>query len=360
MQLNLIAASDNNYAMALCVMVRSALENLRQGIEVNLYVLESGISQDTKKKIESSWHPYPINTTWLSPDKEVFEGKVQDRGHAGVAATYFRLFIGDLLPQSVKSVIYLDADLIIRGDLTALLEKTFDHSIVMAVPDAYANYFHISRLARKNFPNHTEFTESSRYFNAGLLVIDVETWRAQQIGQKALEVAITYKDDLLFHDQDALNLVLAGQWKALSPTWNFLELPQLMRPWEVWPYTRNERKRIFFSPNVIHFISSEKPWNAICHNFYYLPLFYDYLSRTQWAGWLPPPLPWHLKLYNFFLIAPHIRVHWCIWRGIIQTTDRKTISLLLHTLMTYPWAIVCYPFWVLVSWMRDKANKIAS
>ncbi len=356
--LNLIAASDENYAIALCVMVRSVLENLRKGVEVNLYVLVDGISADTKRRMESSWQPYPITIIWISPDKENILGKVQERGHAGVMATYFRFFIGDLLPQSVKSAIYLDADLIIRGDLAELAEQPFDNCIAIAVPDAYAGYFHIPRLTKINFPDTVRFTKSSLYFNAGLLVIDVEAWRIELIGQEALKVAVAYKDVLLFHDQDALNIVLAGRWKALHPIWNFHELPQSLHPWEVRPYSRQERKCIFLSPNVIHFVSREKPWSPICHHFYYAPLFYDIISRTQWDGWLPALLPWHLKLYNFFLITPHIKMHWCIWRGIIHTVDREIIILLLRVLITYPWAIVSYPFWVVVSWMRDKVRSL--
>ncbi len=124
MLINLITASDKNYAMPLCVMIRSALESIREGIEVNLHVLEDGIAANTKKKMESSWQPYSITTIWISPDKENILGKVQERGHAGVAATYFRFFIGDLLSQYVKSAIYLDADLIIKGDLAELNDKT--------------------------------------------------------------------------------------------------------------------------------------------------------------------------------------------------------------------------------------------
>ena len=358
MQLNLIAAADENYAMALCVMIRSALENLRTGVEVDLYVLEDAITSETKQKMESSWRPYPITTAWISPDKTTIVGKVQERGHAGVAATYFRFFIGDLLPQSVKSAIYLDADLIIRGDLAELLEQQFDSGIVLAVPDAYAEYFHIPRLTKTTFSDTIPINESSRYFNAGLLVIDVEAWRAKRIGQKAFEVAVTHKDALLFHDQDALNIVLAGHWKALHPIWNFHELPQLIRPWETRPYTRHELKRIFLSPKVVHFVSREKPWSPICHHFYYAPVFYNVLSRTQWAGWLPPLLPWHLRVYNWLLITPHVKMNWCIWRGILHTADRDIIILLLRVLVTYPWAILTYPLWLLVSWTRDKGRRM--
>ena len=358
MKLNLIASSDENYAMPLCVMIRSALENLRKGVKVNLYVLQDGIAAETKKRIESSWQPYPITTRWISPDKGNILGKVQERGHAGVPATYFRFFIGELLPQSVKSAIYLDADMIILGDLAELLDEPFDENIVLAVPDAYTGHFHIPRLAGENFSNDIQVTKSFRYFNAGLLVIDVQAWRAEQIGQKALKFAVDYKDVLLFHDQDALNLVLAGRWKALFPTWNFHELVPLMLPWEARFYTRQERKRIFFSPKVIHFVSSEKPWSPICHHFYYAPLFYDFLSRTKWAGWSPPRLPRYLKLYNFFLITPHIKMHWCIWRGVIHTIDGKTILLLLRVIFTHPWVIASYPFWLLISFMRDKIRRL--
>jgi lipopolysaccharide biosynthesis glycosyltransferase len=358
MHLNLIAASDERYAMALCVMIRSALENLRDGVEVSLYVLEDCIAAETKEKMESSWQPYPITTLWISPDKQKILGKFQERGHAGVAATYFRFFLGDLLPQSVKSAIYLDADLIIKKDLTELAEQHFDQAIVLAVPDAYAGYLHVPRLTKNHVLDTVLSNRSLRYFNAGLLVIDVEAWRTQRIGQKAFETALTYKHALLFHDQDALNIVLAGHWKALHPTWNFHELPQLMRPWETRLYTRHELKRIFFSPNVVHFVSREKPWSPVCHHFYHAPLFYDFLSRTQWAGWLPPVLPWHLKLYNGLLITPHIKMNWCIWRGIIHTADRDIIILLLRVLVTYPWAILTYPLWVIVSSMRQTVRRL--
>jgi len=358
--LSLRAASDENYAMALCVMIRSALENLRLGVEVNLYVLEDGIEGDTKNKIEASWEPYPIRTFWISPDKHKIHGKVQDSRYAGVAATYFRLFIADVLPLKVKKAIYLDPDLIIQGDLAELVEEHFDNHIVLAVPDAYAQYFHTPPLTKIHFSDNIRFKKSSPYFNAGLLVINVQLWRTEQIGQRALEVAIAYKDALLFHDQDALNIVLADRWKALNPIWNFHELPQLLGPWEARSYTRKDLKCIFLSTNVIHFISREKPWSPICYHFYYAPLFYKFLSRTKWSGWFPTPLTWYLRLYNLFLITPHIKMNWCIWRGIIHTVDREIIVLLFRVIITYPWAIVSYPFWVLVSGAREKVRRMRS
>ncbi len=356
--LNLIAASDENYAIALCVMVRSALEILSEGVEVNLYILSDSISADTKKRLILSWRPYPVTVIWLSPDKEKLLGKVQDRGHAGVIATYFRFFIGDLLPRSVKSAIYLDADMIIQGDLVELADQPFDNCIVQAVPDAYSRYFHTPRLTKINSSDTVLFTKPLQYFNAGLLVIDVESWRIERIGSKSLQVAVSHKDVLLFHDQDALNIALAGRWKALHPIWNFHELPQLMQPWEVHSYARQERKSIFFSPNVIHFVSREKPWSPICHHFHYAPLFYDFLSRTQWTNWLPALQPWYLRLYNSFLITPHIKIHWCIWRGIIHTVDRSTIILLVRVLLTNPWTLVSYPFWAIGSWIRAKVRSL--
>jgi lipopolysaccharide biosynthesis glycosyltransferase len=357
MPLNLIAASDERYSMALAVMIRSALENLREGVEVDLYVLEDDISAGTKEKIESSWEPYPVTTRWISPHKQQLAGKVQDRGYAGVAATYFRLFIGNLLPPSVRLAIYLDADLIVRGDLAELAEEPFEGHAVMAVPDAYAQYFHISRLKEEYFSRKRQYSQLSRYFNAGLLVIDMAAWRRERIGESALDVAITCKDLLLFHDQDALNVVMEGRWKALHPRWNFHEIPQLMRPWEVRPYSRRERKRIFFSPDVVHFISGEKPWSPTRTFSYYAPLFYDYLSRTRWAGWMPPSPPWYSRLYHHGLIAPHVRMHWCLWRGVIHTLERDVLLRLLRVLIASPWLVLTYPLWVVAKWIREGMHR---
>jgi lipopolysaccharide biosynthesis glycosyltransferase len=356
MRLSLIAASDENYAMALGVMVRSALENLRESVGVDLYVLGDGLSPRTQAKLEETWRPFPLRTHWLTPECSVVRGKTQSRGHAGVPATYFRLMLSDLIPDTVAQAIYLDVDMVVQGDLCELLDTDFDGAIVQAVPDAYTEYFHRGRLEHVDLPEELRFSRDLPYFNAGLMVIQLQQWRAQRVGERALQVATTYGGELAFHDQDALNLVLAGHWKALDPTWNLHELPQFLSAWEVEPYTQSQRRRVFFNPKVIHFVSAEKPWTSRCYDFYHAPKFHEVLSRTAWADWKPRPLRWPSYLLERLLIRPNIELNWCLWRGLIQASHPRIFRLLGRVILKSPWVVFTYPLWLLTSTKPSVPN----
>ena len=349
MRLSLITASDDNYAMALGVMVRSALENLRVGVGVDLYVLGDDLSLETQARLQASWEPFPIQTHWISPDSSVLQGRIQRRGHAGVPATYFRLLIDDLIPEAVERVIYLDVDMLIQGDLWELWEMDFQDAIALAVPDAYTEYFHRQRLEQADLPEELRFVKNSAYFNAGLLVIHLPAWRQHRIGERALEVATTFRELLAFHDQDALNLVLVGRWRALDPTWNLHELPPFLSAWEAGPYSRAQLRELFFSPKVVHFVSAEKPWTSRCYHFYHSVKFFETLSRTAWAGFAPEPLPWFSQLIEKLLILPNIRLNWCLWRGLIHTSSPRFLGLLGSILRNSPWVVFSYPLWLLFS-----------
>ena len=64
--IHVAAACDENYAMALAVMLSSIVSNLREGRKVVVYVLERGLAADTKEKIERSIPPNRLTLCWLS------------------------------------------------------------------------------------------------------------------------------------------------------------------------------------------------------------------------------------------------------------------------------------------------------
>ncbi len=61
---------------------------------------------------------------------------------------------------------------------------------------------------------------SKDYFNSGLLLIDLEKWKAQNIESKLMEILNKYYCDE--HDQSSLNAVLKDKIKILPPSWNAL------------------------------------------------------------------------------------------------------------------------------------------
>jgi lipopolysaccharide biosynthesis glycosyltransferase len=69
--------------------------------------------------------------------------------------------------------------------------------------------------------------DEGEYFNSGMLLIDVEKWREQNISEKVMEYLLKYPERIKFVDQCGLNAVLNGNWMKLPARFNriFTYLP---------------------------------------------------------------------------------------------------------------------------------------
>ncbi len=347
----LVASIDEAYVMPLAVMVRSALENLRPGVGVKLFVLEDGTRPESRRRAEASWAEFPIEVEWLTPDPSTIERCVQDRGYAGVPATYNRLLLAEMLPSEVRKAIYLDADVIVTGDLHPLWERDLSGHLALAVPDAYFELYHHARFAGFAFRDEDRPAATDRYFNAGVLVIDVDAWRREEVGRRALTIAERYRDALQFHDQDALNCVLAGRWGALSPAWNLHELFDVLMYWDCRQYPRSEVGEALRDPCVIHFIGPTKPWAAGCANVH-ASAFAAYHARTSWGD---ERLPEARPLDR--LAERHGRLNWLFWRGVVHERDAKRRNSLVGMLWSRPWMLLTFPVWQATVWTSLAASR---
>ena len=186
-----------------------------------------------------------------APERNHGVGRESDYGCASTA-TYRRAFLPELLPD-LDRILYLDADLIVRSVLAELWSTDLGAAALGAVMDPWVATI---EAMRASFPEG--------YFNAGVLLIDLATWREER-------VAARFVDDIRrrqqagedprshSHDQTPLNEVLRGRWHAVSPRWNFtthltprvaVELAIPARDYEA----------IAADPAVVHFLGSHKPW----------------------------------------------------------------------------------------------------
>ena len=108
-------AADENFAMPLAVTVRSALERLSPERTLRIYVMDAGLTDATKERLERSWADGRYEVTWVSVDSSALGG-APISGHVNLVS-YYRILMPRVLPADVDRVIYLDADLVIRADL---------------------------------------------------------------------------------------------------------------------------------------------------------------------------------------------------------------------------------------------------
>lgn len=172
-------------------------------------------------------------------------------------ATYFRLLLADILPQEIKSGLYLDADIVVAGSLKALVNVDLKSNALMAVDDVDLER-NIDRIQKLGFP-------ATKYFNAGIMLLNLDFWRQKKSSQGLVQLAEKYMDKIQWWDQDLLNMFFYNDWAYLDFTYNALHL----------------KKKLQKMPVIIHYASSSKPWSYL-NEHPYKSLYWHYLQLTPY------------------------------------------------------------------------------
>jgi lipopolysaccharide biosynthesis glycosyltransferase len=269
--------------MPLAVTLFSLLENLRTGQVVDLYIIDGGISDRNKRKILKSLKPHAYNLTWLSiPDdwiKDIPELPGLERVKI---VSYYRLFIPILLPLNVKKAIYLDSDVVICCNIAELWNLELSESYVLAVQDT-GNPFVSSDWGLRKY-KELGLEPDHKYFNAGVLVINLDKWRTEHISEKVIEYLITNQEYVNALDQDGLNAILANRWIEIDPRWN--QQPQIFTyaSWNESQFSEEMYNNLVAAPYIVHYATGGKPWNTkVPHPF--KDLFFKYVDMTDWKGY---------------------------------------------------------------------------
>lgn len=58
------------------------------------------------------------------------------------------------------------------------------------------------------------------YFSSGVLSIDLDRWRDEEVGNKCFRFIGKFYKTIRFPDQDALNAILYNRWKGYNQVYN--------------------------------------------------------------------------------------------------------------------------------------------
>lgn len=266
--INIVLCSDENYAAYSATVMVSALENTSCKEEFNFYLLTTGLTEETQKKLKNTIEKYGAKLTILNVNTSDFSSLNIELGRFGIG-TLLRLYMHRYLPKEINKVIYLDCDLVILGDLKILWEKQLNGLAVGAVTDLCSPKSYSER--------------QNNYFNAGVLLVDLDLWIQKNIGDEALNYLTSPSTKAKYLDQDALNYVLKGKWRPLELSWNFQ--PASYTAYEKdYDYLISRKEELYDSikkPSIVHFIGPIKPWHAKCvHPLQ--ELFIEFSEKTPW------------------------------------------------------------------------------
>jgi lipopolysaccharide biosynthesis glycosyltransferase len=279
--IEIVMAVDESYLRQLAVAVASLAANTDDACRI--HVLHDGVSHAARDRLSHSVRD-SVELQWLDA-RELSDAAVLPTGKP--RSMYFRLFLGALLPPPVERVVYLDADVLVRRSLRDLWEADLDGCVLGAVRDAYRPWM----VRNTTFHWRTEqVPPDAPFFNTGVLLVDLEQWRRDDLGARALAVLA---DSATMFDQCALNVLMVGGFAALHPRWN-LQTYHLVGD-DCLAFAAEGRDRLDAAvrdPAVVHFTGGtyNRPWEAPCGN-PYRDEWLATLDRTAWRGWRPAPTP---------------------------------------------------------------------
>lgn len=266
--ISIVCVCDNHYAVLLAALMKSIECNHHSGEKIEYFIVDDQISDQNKDRIVSSLNMDNTQIHW-KPMLECLPAGVKlptDKSSMPLNI-YIRLFIPYFISENVERIIFLDVDMIVLEDISRLWHVDLQKNIIAAVQDQWIQL--VSRWG--GVSNYQDFglTAESKYFNAGLLLIDIAKWKDADISMKILECINTHKELALFQDQYGLNAVLGNSWSELDPRWNRFA------------YSEEER------PYLIHFTGRKPIYKTYEFRKDYQQIFFGYLNQTSWKNYKP-------------------------------------------------------------------------
>jgi len=296
--LSIAVSADDGYAMPMAVAVQSILDTLDPRYQIDLYILDGGISLTNRERCQSTWECRARNIHWIQPLRELFRN-FSSSDHFTIA-TYFRLLLDRLLPLDVSRVVYVDPDTLCRKSIHEIANINLNGFPIAATQDIFCPFID-SRFAMPNFdiargniygmpaiPNAVEqgVPVNQPYFNSGLMVMDLDCFRQRGIAERLLSYAAKYKGRLLWADQCALNGCLGDQWTQLDPIWNVTTPTFNLPSFQYSCFDQRTFERMVSDPALIHFAGPKKPWHY-ASQVGFVHEFFLAIDGTAWKGWRP-------------------------------------------------------------------------
>lgn len=230
----------------------------------HFFIFHDGVAAEARSRLEAAAPGAAFS--WAEIDDPAILA-LTGQGHIS-RATFYRLMLPRLVPAHAHRALYLDSDLIVARDLTSLWRTDLHGAPLGAVCDSGMDWKPFA--ARWNLP-----FERGPYFNAGVLLIDLDLVRARGSFDRAID--LLGQHTLQYMDQDALNIVHWGQWRALSAEWNVQHTMLLGEAAPDVPPAMLPPRRA--RPGIVHFTGKRKPW-LIDGYHPYAWLYWTALRRT--------------------------------------------------------------------------------
>ena len=263
-------ALDDGYTLTTIVAITSIMENSFKTTKYNYYIMIppnfSIINKRKIKNLEKKYKECSIKFINMTHNFIFNKAKVT---RVITIPSYYRLILSDLLPH-IEKIIYLDGDILSFVDLKEMYIIDMENLYFRGFLDILKDPFN---------------PKSDIYICAGVLLINLEELRKDDMVNKMYNFTLKNKNKLYFQDQTIINAVgypKLGILPAKFGIFDFKNLKTLYRKTRKYrykyKYSKRELKNAYYHPKILHY-NKIKPWKK--RNNFQLKLWWKYASLTD-------------------------------------------------------------------------------
>ena len=252
-------ATDNNYVPFLAVAIKSLLINASSDYFYNIHVLTEGLDEtniDQLNTLKTDNCEIIINdvSKYVRLIKANMDATLRDYYTTSI---FYRIFIASMFRRYDKAI-YLDCDICVVGDISKMYNIEIGDNIFGCVIDEIVS----SNPVLHDYARNAVGVEPSKYFNSGVLLINLKKYREEKIERKFVELMVKYNFQTIAPDQDYLNVLCKDKVFYMDAGWDKMTLDE----------------NLSGELHLIHYNMFKKPW--LFDNVLYEEYFWKYAKLT--------------------------------------------------------------------------------
>ena len=175
--MNLCFCCNSNYLKHLNTLIYSILENNKSHY-FKFFVINKDINfSNIKKSLKLSFNgQFKLIDCKITKKISDFVDTLPPSFYGKEA--FYRLFLDEFIKEN--KILYLDCDMIVKGDLKGLWEVDIKDNIIGAVKDNIDG-------------SYMGIPKEKGYFNSGLMLVDLKKWRNFELNNKTIDYINSHK-----------------------------------------------------------------------------------------------------------------------------------------------------------------------
>ena len=278
-----VLLSSDAYVPATAVTLQSMIDHYEGERPLKVYIMTSDMTEKNAN-IFSSYSSERVSVGVMHEDVSIFE-QFKVEGYHVSLIDFLKIRLAELLPQ-YDTIINLDTDIIVRKDISPLMDLDLEGYYAAGVADM---------AAMEALQWHKRLNRM-RYVNCGILVLNAKRMRQERSFEQCMRIR-TEHPEYQCYEQDAQNDFFNDEVKYLPPKWNLMTYNLVLGPYA--HYSINHINTFFGTKYrtfqemeddaaIIHLTNEFKPWTH--ENSYMSEEWMSIFERTKFSD-----LPLELK-----------------------------------------------------------------